>query len=491
MHRGASWSLLHLYRVWVCKFVYILHLRTIIYVYCIYFIVFHSLLLQVAEYRHQCQKIQEKQVSLQVLHSYPKLKDTCKTLSEKSILSNKPVKKAVSLYYVPNVKAIQSLHNLGHIQECVTDASRCTIESLHEVRVGYVNTFDVVTRTSEIKVCDTSDGLLEIKIQDGDGGEVEKQIKNTTTGIFSVSYRALKKSPYKITVGIGGKEISNSPQVVKTLDSETEFKPVKIIGKNVPTKLYNPCSLALSHKGEIAVADTGNDRIVVFNSSWKFSHTFGGDGDALCRPWGMLFNEDRILVSDNPTDEGRIQEFDNSGTYLRTIYSQKYAEMLGMCDADNLFACLEDGEVSRKVKVFDKRTGHLVNDISIGSINGNPPTFLTYYNGKYYIPFVDDGCVKVFDESANCLLSFGEKGTKPGQFSCAAGIHSLGSGLIAVCDAGNDRVQVFNEQGKFISSFGGRGSDLGLMKAPIDAVITPQGVVMVLECNGSRIQLWK
>lgn len=398
----------------------------------------------------------------------------------------------MSLYYVPNVKAIQSLHSLGHIEECVTDPSRCTIESLHDVRAGYENTFDVVTRTSEIKVCDTSEGLLEIKIQDGDGGEVEKQVKNTSTGIFSVSYRALKKSPYKITVGIGGKNISNSPQVVQTLESETEFKPVKIIGKDVPTRLHNPCSLALSHKGEIAVADTGNDRIVVFKSNWKFSHAFGGDGDALCRPWGILFNEDRILVSDNPKDEGRIQEFDDKGTYLRTIYSKKFAEMLGMCaTADNQFACLEDGEAARKVKVFDKRTGHLVNDITIDSIKGNPPTFLTWLGGNYYIPFVDDGCVKVFDEKGKCLLSFGEIGAKPGTFNCVAGLTSFGSDMIVVCDAGNDRVQILSEQGKFVGSFGRRGSELGFMKAPIGAVVTSQGAVMVLECNGSRIQLWK
>lgn len=433
----------------------------------------------------------ERKVSLKVLQSYPLLKDICKTLTEKSILSNKPVKKAVSLQYVPNVGAMESLQNLGHIQECVTDPSRCTIESMVDVRCGYINTFDIVTRTSEIIVCDTSEGLLEVKIQDGDGKKVEKDVKTTATGTFTVTYRATKPSPYKITVWIGGKEISNSPQIVETMDTKAEFKPVKIIGKDVPTRLHNPCSLALSNKGEIAVADTGNDRIVVFNSDWKFLREFGGDGDALCRPWGVVFNEDRILVSDNPENDGRIQEFDIKGTYLRTVYSQKGAEMLGMCATEEHFACLEDGEEARRIKVFDKRTGHLVRNIKVTSIEGNPPTFLAYHDGKYFIPFVDESCVKVFDENGTFLYNFGEKGSKDGQLNCAAGISSFGTDMLLVCDAGNDRVQVFSQKGQFVSSFGSRGSDLGLMKAPIHAVLAPQGQAMVLECNGSRIQIWR
>jgi hypothetical protein len=141
-----------------------------------------------------------------------------------------------------------------------------------------------------------------------EGNEVEKKVFDEQSGKYRVSYKVEKAGPHEFLVNIGGEPIKNSPQNVYTL----AFTYVKTFGEegNDKGQLHYPRSIALSDNGEIAVADGGNNRIQIFSHDGKYLREFGSKwtgGGKLCKPFGVVFIEDRILVSDQPDIKGRIQ----------------------------------------------------------------------------------------------------------------------------------------------------------------------------------------
>ena len=81
-----------------------------------------------------------------------------------------------------------------------------------------------------------------------------------------------------------------------------------------------PTGVAISPSGDIVVADTGNNRIQVFDSTGRFLRAIGiggsyGDGK-LALPYGVALSPTGdIVVAD--TDNHRVQVFDSTGKFLR------------------------------------------------------------------------------------------------------------------------------------------------------------------------------
>ena len=109
-------------------------------------------------------------------------------------------------------------------------------------------------------------------------------------------------------------------------------------GRYEGARLKSPCGLAVSEEGAVAIADTGNDRIVVLGRTGRPVRVFGrrcqleegsaggctdedgsgpqqlGDGQFL-EPWGVAISRDgRVFVAD--TWNSRIQAFDPEGRLL-------------------------------------------------------------------------------------------------------------------------------------------------------------------------------
>lgn len=77
---------------------------------------------------------------------------------------------------------------------------------------------------------------------------------------------------------------------------------------------------------------------------------------------------------------------------------------------------------------------------------------------RYFVADTDANRVVVMDLNGKVLHSWGEKGSKPGQFRSPAGIAVDGSGTVFVSDTGNHRIQVFNGEGKHLRVIGSKGS---------------------------------
>jgi uncharacterized protein (TIGR03663 family) len=94
------------------------------------------------------------------------------------------------------------------------------------------------------------------------------------------------------------------------------------------TGFYGPRGIAVDAQGYIYVTDTGNRRVVVFDSSGRTVRQFGGFGTGpgqFDEPIGITFDRDgNLLVAD--TRNQRIQRFTPEGSYLgefRTEWSKE------------------------------------------------------------------------------------------------------------------------------------------------------------------------
>jgi WD40 repeat protein len=450
---------------------------------------------QITEFQARCQTVIERNVVFDVLESQEPVQRRIEALSKYSL---KPMKR-LRVRYDAKPDALLE-YCLGSVVESVIDPSRSSIESLKEVRQSFLNEFEIVTRNSDGKTWYAEDELIDVRIIEGNEGNlVDKEIIDEKNGKYRVRFKATKAEPYEIRVNIGGELIKNSPQNVNTLDSDAKFNPLFCFGEYGVSKgqLKIPRSIAIGDNGKIAIADCVSHRIQIFSLDGKHWREFGskglegGDGE-LCWPFGVVFSEDRIIVSDQPGNNGRIQEFDLEGTYLRTIYKPEgFFIPRGMCVADdnNFAVCCwgnEAEDIQSSIKLFSKE-GELIQEFCI---TGHP-LHLTYSNSKYFVSFVNQSYIKVFNLKGGLLYTFRDSLKLDGHLNTAYGLSFYGENMVLVCDGDNDSVELYTKEGRFVQSFGSPGSGVGQMLYPLDVAVSANGQVFVLELDGKRVHVWK
>ena len=187
-----------------------------------------------------------------------------------------------------------------------------------------------------------------------------------------------------------------------------------------PSSLSRPVAVAVAHDGVLVVLDGGNDRVVTYAADGSPRLAFGGRGSAPGRfvdPRGVATREGRIAVADSGND--RLQVFDERGTFLAA---------LGRTGSG-------PGELHRPSGVaFDARGGLWVAD------TGNDR--LVRFDGDRR--FDGDGR---FDGGGVSSVTAGGPGRLPGFLSHPTAL-VWHAGEVHVVDTGNDRVQVFDDTGR-------------------------------------------
>lgn len=162
----------------------------------------------------------------------------------------------------------------------------------------------------------------------------------------------------------------------------------------------------------VIVADSGNNRIAIFDINGKLVKTFGklGTGD------GQLNYPTSVAVS--PTGEIFVVDFNN-----------------------------------HRIQVFDK-DGKFIKKItqeSSGSIRFAPVVITFDNNGDLYVSDLAKQQILIFDPKGKIKTTFGQPGSGDGQLSYVNGISvDDKNGWIFVADSNNGRVQIFNLQGRFL-----------------------------------------
>ena len=150
---------------------------------------------------------------------------------------------------------------------------------------------------------------------------------------MAVSFTPLQADEHQVSVTFRGKHLQGSPFNLEVVDrpvyrrdySKVSDQPTSRFGSQGAGdgQLDRPFSIVCNSRGEIVVAEHGNDRIQLFDVNGTFLFKFGSKGPGngqLYHPYGVTIDprNNQIVVAD--TFNHRIQIFDEKGNLSSCVW---------------------------------------------------------------------------------------------------------------------------------------------------------------------------
>lgn len=234
--------------------------------------------------------------------------------------------------------------------------------------------------------------------------------------------------------------------------------------------LFNhPMAAAFGKGGRIYVADTGNNRVVVFDKYARYLFQFGGLGVAKPAPGGVRsWKPGRLnYPTDVATDE------------LGNVYVADFRnDQIQVFDADGRF-----------VRTFPDRDEQVGKGGSGVGGTGIAVTSLCIHEGRIYA--TDTYQVLVFTPRGKLISQFGLPGSGPGQLDHPNGVAVTSLSQVVVSDSNNARVVAMTPAGKQLWSVGrppGAGPrDNADFELPRGLTLFDDGTIMVADSLESQL----
>ena len=421
----------------------------------------------------------------------------------------KPVphsQKSINVDYIPDQNVLRTFEQseLGRIFVSHTDPANCTAEGKHMTEhltgTGERIQFTIHTKDSDQNPSYSENDRVIVRIQSKQGAVIPTRIEDKKDGSYVVSYTPLKTGVYQIDARVRGEPIKGNPFTVHVttraeylkasrLNLENaakpqEYKPLTSFGPGQSgLQLKRPCGIAISPSGEVAVADSWNRRILIFNHRGIYVTQFEGSYD-MTNPVGVDFDsEGNIVVSDS--DNQMINVIDRCGVTIKTFGSDVLDCPWGVCvTSEGKITVCDWGSAS--VKEFSQQ-GKLIKEF--GSSWSAKPYYIIHHSGKYFVSF-DTHCVEVFGNDGDFLYRIGEKGSGEGQLRDPRGMAIDNKDNLVVCDSGNHRLQMFTTDGRAFV-VGSEGRDSGQFNKPQDVIKASDGRLFVTDYCNNRVQILK
>ena len=373
------------------------------------------------------------------------------------------------------------------------DPSRSTAKGrgVREATVGEQAEFVVKTKDSKGNMCLSKDDCVSVTIKSSSGRVVESAVQDQKDGHYTVQYTPWNVDSYQVMVTIRGQAVAGSPFHVRV--TKREYKPLKTFGsqESGAGRLQNPCGIAVNSRGEVAVADTGNDRIQLFTSDGRHLGAIGSKGTAngqMDKPRGVAFDhQDHVIVADSGNH--RVQVLTTTGEFIKKFGEKQLQFPRGVCVTTdgNIAVCSQGGKPG--VKVFTQE-GVLLMQFN-DSKRKCSPSYVTYSDNIYIVSYAYDHCVAIFNKKGILLSTFGKHGTGYGQFTSPFGVVIDKRNMLLVCDCNNHQIQVFTTEGQFVQKIGTLGDGLGQFRRPVGIAVSQTGHLLVVEYGGQRVQVFQ
>ena len=406
------------------------------------------------------------------------------------------------LVFVPNLKMLKTVNTeevgtLKILQRCEGSQSLAEGKGIEEGTVGVEAEFVLTTRNAEGRQCYDKDDRVTAEITDEQGREcvTEVRINDNKDGSYKIVYSPKDEGKYKVAVKVNGKHVLDSPFSIKV--KLFHLSPVLSFGKNGSSVgMFNcPWGVAVNTRDEIAVTDSWNHRVQIFNSDGKYLRSFGREGNKageFKHPKCIAFHKNgNIFVADHWNH--RIQIFSGEGEYVGMFGGEgssdsQLSDPWGLsADSDGNIIVADAG--NKLIKIFSPDGKFLMKIGGQGLLTF--PIHCVQYDRYLIVSEHDEHCVKVFNYNGNFQYKFGKEGGGDGEFRrpCCLSVNKLGH--LMVCDSFNYRIQVFQRNGKFIGKFGREGSNLGEFNCPWSLAVLSNGRIVVSDSHNHRIQILK
>jgi len=262
-------------------------------------------------------------------------------------------------------------------------------------------------------------------------------------------------------------------------------------------ELSSPIDLAVDTSGNIWATDSGNNRIIKFDSSGNFLLTVGATGAGpgqLNAPQSVdVDSGGNIWVADY--NNGRVQKLNSSG--------QQICQIAGLSQPVGVAVDRNTGNVF----VSNNGTDNIIkldSTCAIIGVWGGPGSGKGQFNNPHSVA-VDNACnvyvadysnyrIQKFDCNGGFITMWGVGGSGDSRFTLSPefngplGIEVDPAGDVFVVDHLNHRIQKFKNDGTFITTWGWYGAGNGQFNYPWGVAIDGQGRVYIADRDNHRIQ---
>ena len=408
-----------------------------------------------------------------------------------------------ALVFVENLKILEIVcaEEIGFLEnKHQTKAIESFAEGkgLSEGTLGRKAQFNLTKRDAENRQWHDMRDRVAVEIRDEQGGEcvMEVQIADTKDGIYNISYFPRVQGRCKLSVKVNGGHVRNSPFTVQI--KPFHVQPILTFGKpGLAVGMFqNPVAVAVSNRDDIAVADSWNHRVQIFNSNGNFVKSFGRQGNNQGQfnfPRGITFDKDgNIFVAD--ADNHWIQKFSGKGRYMGmfggkgSLDSQLSGPWGLSLDRNGNIIVADPG--NKLIKIFSTNGKFLWKIGGPGTFSY--PVHCVQCGGYLIVSDYGDHSIKVFSREGAFRYKFGKQGGGDGEFNYPRFLSVTKSSHLMVCDPGNHRIQVFDWlNGKFVGKFGTKGSNVGEFSSPWSVASLKNDQIVVSDNGNHRIQIFE
>lgn len=260
-------------------------------------------------------------------------------------------------------------------------------------------------------------------------------------------------------------------------------------------RFQKPRAIAIDAQDRIYVVDM-TARIQAFDAEGKFlcgwqtpAHEFG-------KPTGLSIDrQGNVLVAD--THYNRVLIYSPAGKLLRIlggVKGQKPGEFGLVTDAvqdsQGCYYVSEMGEFDR-IQKLSAEGRFILQWGGHGSAPGQfsrPQDMAIDAQDRIWVADACNHRIQVFNTEGKLLKTWGVQGGGPGQLYYPYDLTVAPDGTVYVCEFGNHRVQKFTPDGRSLGCWGTNGRGDGELYNPWGLVRDSRGKIHVLDTNNHRVQ---
>ncbi len=239
---------------------------------------------------------------------------------------------------------------------------------------------------------------------------------------------------------------------------ESRMKLIKEFGSEgkASNEFNGPTDIAVNSKGDIYICDTGNNRVVVYNSGYDYITTLSGGAISLKGPYGVCVDTaDNVYVAD--TENNRVLKYNSSGHIMLEMTST--VKLGQQKDPSNSIKRPYDVAVLGDSRIF-----------------------------------VVDGLNRllVFEPTGVCTNKLGSKGRNSDSFDIPARIavsqlsETEKNFYVYVADSFNSRITKFNSEFKSVYEIKDKGI-MDFLRDPRGLAVLPDKSIVATDCGATPI----
>jgi tripartite motif-containing protein 71 len=300
--------------------------------------------------------------------------------------------------------------------------------------------------------------------------------------------------PAGITVGADGSIWTASHNRVQRFTAGGQF--IERVGGSGEGQLSWPQSLDTAPNGDVYVADSDLDRVLVFDEDGDYVRQLGEGGTGpgqLSNPTEVdVDDEGRVWVADAASNH--VQAYTAAGDFIAEFGSTgSGAEQLALEAQSGLAVAMGrvwiadpgNDRLSRWLATSTSAFLHSSNFGSFGSADGElkaPADVVTDSQGNLFVLDRGNSRIEKFGPDGQFLAKFGSAGSGDGQLNSPSAIALDAAGNVLVAE--NHRVQKLSPSGGFLSKFGSIGTGNGqFLTGPTGIAVAADGSIWVSDLS--------